>query len=392
MALQRLKEAAERAKIELSGAQSTDINLPYITADASGPKHLQLSLNRSKFEQLCDSLFERLKGPCLTALKEAKIDKSKIDEVLLVGGSTRIPKVQQICRELFGREPNRSVNPDEVVAMGAAVQAGIATGSVKDILVLDATPLSLGVEVMHGVMNVLIPKNTTIPTQKKEVYSTATDNQPAVTIKVYQGERPVAAQNRLLGQFDLTDIPPAPRGMPQIEITFDIDANGILKVSAKDKGTNRENKIEIKSDSGLNAEEIERMKRDAEAHADEDKKKLELIEAKNEADKILYGIEKTLREHGDKVTADEKTNIENAKKALEDVMKGDDVAAIKAKTEELTKASYSVAEKLYKASQAQPGPNPAEARAAAGNAGAKQGDGPEVVDAEYEVKDGPSKN
>jgi len=392
MAMQRLKEAAEKAKVELSGSQNTDINLPYVTADATGPKHLQLSLSRSKFEQLCEPLFNRLRQPCLDAMKEAGISNSEISEVILVGGSTRIPKVQEICKEIFGREPNRSVNPDEVVGMGAAVQGGVATGEFKDILVLDATPLSLGLEVLHGKMEVLISKNTTIPSSKSQVFSTAADNQPAVTIKVFQGERPVAMQNRLLGQFDLSDIPPAPRGVPQIEVTFDIDANGILKVSAKDKGTGKENKIEIKSDSGLSDEEIERMKTEAEANAEDDKRKMELIEAKNEADGLVYQAEKTLREYGDKLDDGEKSKIEEAKKAAEEVNAGEDVAAIKAKKDALQEALYAVAEKLYQ--NASPEEQAAAQAAAAGMGGAPGGkssqdsDGPEVVDAEFEVKDG----
>jgi len=392
MALQRLKEAAEKAKCELSGAQSTDINLPYITADATGPKHLMLNLTRAKFESLCEPLFARLRQPCLDAMKEAKVTPSQISEVVLVGGSTRIPRVQEICKEIFGREPNRSVNPDEVVAVGAAIQAGVAGGTFKDILVLDATPLSLGIETMHGVMTVLIPKNTTIPTSKAEVFSTAADNQPAVTVRVFQGERKVAAQNRLLGQFDLTGIPPAPRGTPQIEVKFDIDANGILKVSARDKATNKENKIEIKSDSGLSKDEVERMKRDAEAHADEDEKRMALIEAKNEADRLVYSIEKTLREHGDKINDAEKKDIEAAKTALEEAIQGEDIEAIKAKTEALTAASHKFAERIYSAQTeaAQSGGSQSAGAGPTGGGQSANGSGngktDNVVDAEFEVK------
>ncbi|MCF6227639.1 MAG: molecular chaperone DnaK, partial [Planctomycetes bacterium] len=306
MALQRLKEAAEKAKCDLSSTESTDINMPFITADSTGPKHLQVKLTRAKFEELADSLFQRLIGPAKQAMKEAKVSSGELTEVLLVGGSSRIPKVQEICKEIFGKDPNKGLNPDEVVALGAAVQGGIATGEFKDILVVDAAPLSLGVEGMHGEMNVLIAKNTTIPTKQQQTYSTAADNQTAVTIKVYQGERPIAAQNRLLGNFDLTDIPAAARGVPQVEVTFDIDANGILKVSAKDKGTGKEAKIEIKSDSGLSEEEIERMKAEAETNAEDDKKRIEIIHAKNEADRMVFSVTKTLEEHGDKISEDEK--------------------------------------------------------------------------------------
>lgn len=389
MALQRLKEAAEKAKCDLSSTESTDINMPYITADASGPKHLQVKLTRAKFEELADSLFQRLIGPAKQAMKEAKVSSGELTEVLLVGGSSRIPKVQEICKEIFGKEPNRGLNPDEVVALGAAVQGGIATGEFKDILVVDATPLSLGVEVMHGEMNVLIPKNTTIPTKKNQTYSTAVDNQPAVTIKVYQGERPIAAQNRLLGNFDLSDIPAAPRGVPQIEVTFDVDANGILKVSAKDKGTGKEANIEIKSDSGLSDEEIERMKAEAETNAEDDKKRIEIIHAKNEADRMVFSVAKTLEEHGDKISEDEKKGIEEAKTALEEAIKGEDVEDMKAKTELLTKAAHKLAEKVY--ANASPEEQAAAAAGGAAPGGAapepEAGDDPKVVDADFSVKD-----
>ncbi len=390
MALQRLKEAAEKAKCDLSDIEQTEVNLPFITADATGPKHLQLSITRSKFEQLADKLFQRLIGPTKQALTEADLKASDIDEVLLVGGSTRIPKVQKICKEIFGREPNRGVNPDEVVALGAAVQGGVATGDFKDILVLDATPLSLGVEVLHGEMNVLIPKNTTIPTDKTQTYSTATDNQTAVTIKVYQGERPIAAQNRLLGSFDLTGIPPAPRGMPQIEVRFDIDANGILKVSAKDKGTGKEAKIEIKSDSGLSKEEIERMKSEAERHAEDDKKRVEIIHAKNEADRMVFGVAKMLEEHGSKLDEAEKKDIEDKKRELEEALKGEDVAKIKAGTEALTKASHKLAEKMYASAspkeQEEMRKQAEDYAGRSGMGGEAKGDD-KVVDADFSVKD-----
>jgi len=394
MALQRLKEAAEKAKCDLSTVEQTEVSLPFITADAGGPKHLQVNITRSKFEQLSEALFKRLVDPVHQALKEAKVSASEVDEVLLVGGSTRIPKVQQICKQIFGREPNRSVNPDEVVALGAAVQGGIATGEFKEILVLDATPLSLGVEVLHGEMNVLIPKNTTIPTDKTQTYSTASDNQTAVTVKVYQGERPIASQNRLLGSFDLTGIPPAPRGMPQVEVRFDIDANGILKVSAKDKGTGKEAKIEIKSDSGLSKEEIERMKQEADKYAVDDKKRIEIIHAKNEADRMSFSVGKMLEEHGTKLSEDEKKEIETKKKELDELLKGEDIAAIKQATEALTKASHKLAEKMYASSSPaeQEEMRKAAEQHARGGVGAEppKGDntgGDRVVDADYSVKD-----
>jgi molecular chaperone DnaK len=390
MALQRLKEAAEKAKCDLSSTEQTEVNLPFITADASGPKHLSTSITRSRFEALCAKLFERLIGPTKQALTEAGVKASDIDEALLVGGSTRIPKVQQICREIFGKEPNKGLNPDEVVALGAAIQGGVATGEFKDILVLDATPLSLGVEVLHGEMNVLIPKNTTIPTDKSQTYSTAADNQTAVTIKVYQGERKIAASNRLLGSFDLTGIPPAQRGMPQIEVKFDIDANGILKVGARDKGTGKEAKIEIKSDSGLNKEEIERMRKEAEAHADEDDKRIELIHAKNEADRMAFSVGKMLEEHGTKIDEAGKKDIEDKKKELEEAIKGDDVAKIKSATEALTKASHKLAEKIYanaKPDEQEEMRKQAEQAQQRGNSVPGSGKDDNVVDADYSVKD-----
>ena len=392
MALQRLKEAAEKAKCDLSATEQADINLPFVTADQTGPKHLQLTITRAKFEELAAPLFDRLVGPTKLALDEAKLNAGDIAEILLVGGSTRIPKVQQIVKEIFGREPNRSVNPDEVVALGAAIQGGIATGEFKDILVLDATPLSLGVEVMHGEMNVLIAKNTTIPADKSQVYSTAADNQTVVTIKVYQGERPIAAQNRLLGSFDLTGIPPAPRSVPQIEVKFDIDANGILKVAAKDKGTGKEAKIEIKSDSGLSSEEIERMKADASQHAQEDQERLELIHAKNDADRLLVGVKKSIDDLGDKVEESEKKSVDEKQKELEEALKSDDVSRIKSATEALTKVSHSIAEKLY-ANAPPEGQDDmrksAEEYARRGGVGGETAEGKDrVVDADFSVKDG----
>ncbi|MCC7509693.1 MAG: molecular chaperone DnaK [Planctomycetes bacterium] len=390
MALQRLKEAAEKAKCDLSSTESTEVSLPFITADATGPKHLQLTITRAKFEQLADKLFQRLIGPTKQALTEAGVSAREIDEALLVGGSTRIPKVQQICKEIFGREPNRGLNPDEVVALGAAVQGGVATGEFKDILVLDATPLSLGVEVLHGEMNVLIAKNTTIPTSKAQTYSTAADNQTGVTIKVFQGERPIAAQNRLLGSFDLMGIPPAPRGMPQIEVSFDIDANGILKVSAKDKGTGKEAKIEIKSDSGLSKEEIERMKSEAEKHADDDKARIELIHAKNDGDRMAMSVGKMLTDHGDKLDAAEKKDVEEKKTALEEAIKGDDVAKIRSATEALTKVSHKLAEKMYQNASPQEQEDmrkAAEAHQRGGMGGESATGNDRVVDADYSVKD-----
>ncbi|MHC4841806.1 MAG: molecular chaperone DnaK [Planctomycetota bacterium] len=395
MALQRLKEAAEKAKCDLSSMQQTDVKLPYITADSTGPKHLEVSLSRSKFEQLADSLFKRLIGPAKAAMKEAGVSSGDLTEVLLVGGSSRIPMVQQICQDIFGKEPNKGLNPDEVVALGAAVQGGIATGEFKDILVVDATPLSLGVEVMHGEMNVLIAKNTTIPTKKDQTYSTAADNQTAVTIKVFQGERPIASQNRLLGTFDLTGIPAAPRGVPQIEVTFDIDANGILKVGAKDKGTGKEAKIEIKSDSGLSEEEIERMKAEAEKNAEDDQKRIEIIHAKNEADRMVFSVSKTLEEHGDKISDDEKKEIEEAKTALEEAIKTENIEEMKAKTETLTKAAHKLAEKVYANASPEEQQQYQQAAAAAAGGAAPGGaapapesaDDPKVVDADFSVKD-----
>ncbi|MEW8191565.1 MAG: molecular chaperone DnaK, partial [Candidatus Thiodiazotropha endolucinida] len=388
LALQRLKEAAEKAKIELSSSQQTDINLPYITADASGPKHLNIKLNRSKLESLVEDLVTRTIEPCKIALKDAGITASKIDEVILVGGQTRMPKVQEAVKAFFDKEPRKDVNPDEAVAIGAAIQGGVLGGDVKDVLLLDVTPLSLGIETLGGVMTRLIEKNTTIPTSASQVFSTADDNQTAVTVHVLQGEREQAGANKSLGRFDLSDIPPAPRGVPQIEVSFDIDANGILNVSAKDKATSKEQSIVIKASSGLSDDEVDRMVKDAEAHADEDRKFHELIGARNQADTMIHATKKSMEELGeDKLEAGEKEAIEGAIKDLEEVMKGDDKDAIEAKTKVLAEASGKMAERLY----AQKG---AEGEAAAADAGASGAEassdaaGDDVVDAEFEeVKD-----
>ncbi len=355
MALQRLREAAEKAKIELSAVANAEINLPFITADASGPKHLQKSLSRAKFEQMTDDLFERTKEPCRKAVKDAGITVDQIDEVLLVGGSTRMPKVLQIVKELFGKEGSKGVNPDEAVAVGAAIQGGILGGDVKDVLLLDVTPLSLGIETMGGVFTRLINRNTTIPTRKSQVFSTAADGQTAVSIHVLQGEREMAGQNRTLGKFDLVGIPPAPRGVPQIEVTFDIDANGIVHVAAKDLGTGKEQKIRIESSSGLSESEIDRMVKEAEANAAADKAEREKVEARNEADSMIYSTEKALKDMGDKVGASDKQNIESAVAALRKELESGDVAQIRAKTEELKQASYKIAEEMYKQQGAQQG-------------------------------------
>jgi molecular chaperone DnaK len=382
MALQRLKEAAEKAKCELSTSVETDINLPFITADASGPKHLTLKLSRAKLESICAQLLAKLDGPCRTALKDAGLSASEIDEVILVGGMTRMPSVQKRVEDIFGKAPNKGVNPDEVVAIGAGIQGGVLKGDVKDVLLLDVTPLSLGIETLGGVLTKLIEKNTTIPCRKSQVFSTAADNQPAVSIHVLQGEREMARDNKTLGNFELTGIPPAPRGVPQVEVTFDIDANGIVHVSAKDLGTGKEQSIRITASSGLSKEEIDKMVRDAEAHAEEDHRKREAIEARNHADSMVYSTEKSLREFGDKIDAVEKGNIENKIAELKKVMEGEDAEAIKKATDELAQAAHKLAEAMYAKTQEAGG----EGAAAAGSdqAGASKHTDEKVVDADFE--------
>ena len=384
MALQRLKEAAEKAKMELSTSLETDINLPFITADASGPKHMNIKLTRAKLEALVAELIDKLEPPCRMALKDANLSPKEIDEVILVGGMTRMPRVQQKVKEIFGKEPNKGVNPDEVVAVGAAIQGGVLKGEVKDVLLLDVTPLSLGIETLGGVMTKLIEKNTTIPTRKSQIFSTAADNQPAVSIHVLQGERSMAQDNRTLGRFELVGIPPAPRGLPQIEVTFDIDANGIVHVSAKDLGTGKEQSIKITASSGLNEAEIDKLVKEAEAHGEEDKKRKELIEARNQADSFVYSVEKNVKEFGDKIDASEKARIENAIATLKKAIEGDDLQAITSAQEELTNASHKLAEAMYAKTAQQAGGPEFQGGAGKGaqeSAGRKEDD---VVDADFE--------
>ncbi len=382
MALQRLKEAAEKAKMELSTVMETDINLPFITADQTGPKHLQMKLTRAKFEQLVDDLLQKTIGPTKQALADAGVDPKKIDEVVLVGGSTRIPKVQQIVKELFGKDPHKGVNPDEVVAVGAAVQAGVLAGDVKDLLLLDVTPLSLGIETLGGVLTTLIPRNTTIPTRKSEIFSTAADNQTSVEVHVLQGERPLARDNRTLGRFHLVGLPPAPRGLPQIEVTFDIDANGIVNVSAKDLGTGKEQKITITASSGLSKDEVDRMMKEAESHADDDKKRREEIELRNRADQAVYGAERMLKDAGEKLSAADRQAIESAMETVKKAGEGQDASAIQRALDELTQAQHKAAESLYRQAGSAGASGGDGAAGQAGSAGGAQEPKSDVIDAE----------